>query len=85
MSRGNQGLFLHDAIAFQEGGIVEQLMTTEEVAEAVRVPVSTIYYWRAQGIGPVGSRVGKRVLYRQDDVEKWLEERRLAEQPAATA
>jgi DNA-binding transcriptional MerR regulator len=58
---------------------MEELMTTEEFAQAARAPISTVRYWRAQGLGPQGFRVGKRVLYRQRDVQKWLDGRRLAE------
>ena len=55
---------------------MEDLMTTEEFAGTARAPISTIRYWRAEGIGPVGFKVGKRVLYRRHDVERWLDERR---------
>jgi DNA-binding transcriptional MerR regulator len=55
---------------------MDELMTTEEFSEAARAPVSTVRYWRAQGIGPVGFKVGKRVLYRRRDVQGWLDKRR---------
>ncbi len=51
---------------------MEEHMTTEEFAAEMRCPVSTVYYWRANKVGPVGFRVGKRVLYRRADVEAWL-------------
>lgn len=38
-----------------------------------QVPVRTIYAWRAKGEGPKGYKVGKRVLYKRADVERWLE------------
>lgn len=51
---------------------MEEHMTTEEFAAEARCPVSTIYYWRAQKIGPVGFKVGKRILYRRSEVRAWL-------------
>jgi DNA-binding transcriptional MerR regulator len=53
---------------------VDALLTPEEVAERLRRPVATVRFWRARGIGPRGARVGGRVLYRESDIEKWLDE-----------
>ncbi|MGN6600696.1 MAG: helix-turn-helix transcriptional regulator [Actinomycetes bacterium] len=49
------------------------LLTTEETAERLRTPAGTLRYWRHIGYGPKGIKVGKRVLYKQDDVDAWLE------------
>ena len=46
----------------------DELITTQEVAEWFRTSPSTIRYWRSIGYGPVGRRVGRRVLYRRQDV-----------------
>jgi hypothetical protein len=59
-------------IAHQEGHM-DALLTPEEVAERLRRPVATVRFWRARGIGPKGARVGGRVLYRQSDLESWIE------------
>jgi predicted DNA-binding transcriptional regulator AlpA len=56
-----------------EGDTVPEILTTEQLAEFVHVPVNTVHYWRAQGTGPRGIKVGKRVIYRLSDVEVWLE------------
>lgn len=75
-----------ESIAFRDlEEPVDELMTTEEFSAAARAPVSTIRYWRAQGIGPVGFKVGKRVLYRARDVQAWLDERRRAAARKASA
>ena len=50
-----------------------ELLTTAEVAALLRTPESTLRYWRWQGTGPQGVKVGRRVLYRQDAVEAWIE------------
>jgi excisionase family DNA binding protein len=51
----------------------DQLMTIEEVATFLRVPVGTLYQWRYKGTGPKSVRVGRHVRYRQNDVQSWLE------------
>lgn len=50
------------------------LATPEEVSEYYGVPVQTLYVWRHRGIGPRGSKVGRHVRYRWEDVEKWLDD-----------
>jgi len=49
-------------------------LDTNETADLVRRPASTLAYWRHRGEGPPYAKVGKRVLYRREDVEAWLEE-----------
>lgn len=48
-------------------------LDANETAELVRRPASTLAYWRHRGEGPRYAKVGKRVLYRREDVEAWLE------------
>jgi hypothetical protein len=50
------------------------LLKGPELAEWIRTPETTLAYWRHIGYGPKYLRVGKRVLYRRDDVEAWLAE-----------
>lgn len=49
------------------------LLTIAEAAELLRAPVATLRYWRHLGTGPHSFRVGRRVLYRRDDVSAWIE------------
>jgi len=49
-------------------------LTSAETADLIRRPTSTLAYWRHRGEGPPFAKVGKRVLYRRHDVEKWLTE-----------
>lgn len=51
------------------------LMSPQEVADYLGVPVRSVYHWRHQGEGPAGFRVGKHVRYRPEDVDAWLEQR----------
>lgn len=53
--------------------LTESLMSLEEVAGYLGVPVRTVYSWRATSKGPRGFRVGKFVRYKASDVAAWLE------------
>lgn len=61
----------------------DRLMTLAEVADYLRVPRDTIYYWRKRGRGPRGFRTGRHVRFRRSDVDAWLETTRDA-QPLVT-
>lgn len=51
----------------------DALMTLQEVATMLKVPIQTMYGWRYRGEGPRGMRVGRHVRYRRRDVERWLD------------
>lgn len=58
----------------------DRLLTVEDLATFLDVPMKTLYAWRYRGEGPVGFRVGKHVRYRWTDVEQWIRDRvRVAE------
>jgi len=59
--------------------ILHHLLTLSEAANVLRTPVATLRYWRHLGIGPDGFRVGRRVMYRIEDVERWITEQHDAE------
>lgn len=50
----------------------ERYLTTEEVADRARTVPSTVRYWRMVGKGPKGVKRGRRVLYAESAVERWL-------------
>ncbi|MDP9427844.1 MAG: helix-turn-helix domain-containing protein [Actinomycetota bacterium] len=52
-----------------------QLLSTQNLAAYLQVPIQTIYRWRSCGEGPPGIRVGRHIRYRVDDVEAWLASR----------
>ena len=52
------------------------LLTISEAAEMLRAPVATLRYWRHLGTGPHSFRLGRRVLYRRDDLDAWVEAHR---------
>lgn len=57
----------------------ERLMSVQELADFLDVPVKTIYAWRYHGEGPRGFRVGRHVRFRWADVQAWLADRIAAE------
>lgn len=50
------------------------ILTVPEVAEMLRTPPATLRYWRHVGDGPPSFKIGRRVMYRAEDVEAWLEQ-----------
>ena len=49
-----------------------ELLTIAEAAELLRTPVATLRYWRHRNIGPRSFRLGRRVLYRRDELHAWI-------------
>ena len=49
------------------------LLTITEAADLLRAPVATLRYWRHQGAGPHSFRLGRRVLYRREDLHAWID------------
>jgi len=50
----------------------DRLLSAQELARYLEVPVKTIYTWRYHRTGPQGFRVGKHLRFRRCDVESWL-------------
>lgn len=55
----------------------ELLLTLKEAADYLRLTPSALYTQRYRGEKPgaLGIRVGRRILYRPSDIERFLEER----------
>lgn len=51
---------------------LEPLLTTEDLAEYLQVPLKTIYDWRTNGTGPTAYKFGRHLRYRACDVEAWI-------------
>jgi predicted DNA-binding transcriptional regulator AlpA len=62
---------------------VGRLLTLPEAAELLRRPVNTLRHWRFAGTGPASFRMGRRVMYREEDLVAWVEAQQRAEQDAA--
>ena len=53
---------------------IGRALTGEEIERETngRIKKKTLDHWRMQGKGPPYFKVGRRVLYRRADVERWL-------------
>jgi excisionase family DNA binding protein len=49
------------------------LLTTEQLAAQLQVPVATVYRWNHVGTGPRPIHVGRHVRYRRTDIDSWIE------------
>ena len=59
----------------QTGDYQPELLTITEAAELLRTPVATLRFWRHRNTGPRSFRLGRRVLYRRDDLHAWIDAR----------
>lgn len=51
----------------------DNLLVTDEVAEEIRRAPATLRYWRHIGEGPPSFKIGRRVMYRRDELLAWIE------------
>ncbi len=54
--------------------MANDLLTIEEAAERLRVPVKTLRYWRHRNTGPASFRMGRRVFYRASELDRYIHE-----------
>jgi len=52
-------------------GSIEYLVT-KRVSEEYGIPESTLRYYRHCSTGPASFRMGRRVVYRRAEIEKWI-------------
>jgi len=52
-----------------------ELMTTGQLATFLQVSESTLARWRLYGCGPHFLKLGRRVLYRREEVEEFFKHR----------
>lgn len=50
-----------------------KLLRIPEVAEKTGVSENTLRFWRLQGRGPKSAKLGRRIVYKEADVDEWLE------------
>jgi excisionase family DNA binding protein len=51
------------------------LLSVQDLAAYLDVPVATIYAWRYRRQGPTGFKVGRHLRYRKSDVDRWISEK----------
>ena len=54
---------------------IDRLLTVDDLAEYLEIPVATVYAWRYRQKGPPGFRVGRHLRFRWSDVERWIDDR----------
>ena len=59
---------------YDENHTDDEMLSIEEAAAFLRVPVATMRYWRHLGAGPFSFRVGRHVRYWRTDLILWLAE-----------
>lgn len=52
---------------------MERLLTAEEVATFLGIPLATLYQWRHKGCGPHAYRVGRHLRYEPAALVAWLD------------
>jgi len=53
---------------------MSEYLTLEEAADYLRRPVDTLRYWRKLGRGPKAARVGRGLLYRRAELDRFVQE-----------
>lgn len=48
------------------------LLTKEEAAAFLHIPVNTLSHWVALNQGPRSAKIGRRRMWRKSDCEAWL-------------
>jgi excisionase family DNA binding protein len=51
---------------------LDPLLSAQQLADYLQVPIATIYAWRHRHQGPPGFRVGKHLRFRWADVQDWI-------------
>lgn len=51
---------------------LDRLLSVEDLAAYLGVPLATIYAWRYRRQGPPGFRVGRHLRFREKDIEVWI-------------
>lgn len=64
-----------ELIADRKEHPMDRLLVIREVAARTRAPEATVRYWRHLGTGPTSFKLGRRVVYRERDVEAWINAR----------
>lgn len=69
-------LLVHIAsTSLQEGMQVDDpIIDTDTVSGMTGVPKGTLRYWRHNNEGPASWTLGRRVVYRRSEVERWIAE-----------
>jgi hypothetical protein len=66
-------------------GMLQENNTTEEAARFLRLQRQTLEAWRLRGTGPAFVKLGRRVVYRREAIERFIAERERTSTSAPSA
>lgn len=52
-----------------------KLLSLDEVAERVDRTPATVSYWVHTGYAPPSAKIGRRRMWREEDVDRWINEK----------
>ena len=52
---------------------MDKLLRIGDVSRLTGIPVNTLRHYRAHKTGPRSTRLGRNIVYRESDVEAWVE------------
>ncbi|MGO9383399.1 MAG: helix-turn-helix transcriptional regulator [Mycobacterium sp.] len=55
-----------------------ELVNAHQVSAMTGVPVGTLHYWRHANLGPTSFTLGRRIVYRREEVLRWITEQEAA-------
>lgn len=53
---------------------LDPLLSAQQLADYLNVPLATLYAWRHRRQGPPGFRAGRHLRYRKSDIDQWITE-----------
>ena len=54
---------------------LDPLLSAQQLADYLNVPLATLYAWRYPRQGPPGFRAGRPLRYRKSDIDQWINDR----------
>lgn len=51
----------------------DRLLSPQDVADFLGVPLATVYVWNSRRTGPPRVRIGKHIRYLRADLDAWVE------------
>lgn len=52
---------------------MSKLLTLDQAAELINCPKATLRYWLVNGEAPKSFKLGRRRMFKLEDVEAWIE------------
>jgi excisionase family DNA binding protein len=83
VARQGCGHWVDRVFAHSRGmSVLDPLLSVQDLAAYLDLPVATLYAWRYRGHGPSGFRAGRHIRYRQSDVDQWINDQLAMSSPS---